>query len=177
MILERGKLISAVFVVIMILSVALAKPRAGSSSLLPKEVVQKYCQFQAEGHGITSGGWGKIGPLVAWSDEPGWDTAFVISDYKIGKVEIVGTKAMVTVTYFVLGVDSVEFIKSKRKEIIKFELGMIDGRWKITGPQIIPHVKKEFMIKHSRKLQLRARHKERRDQLEAEIQAIIKADK
>jgi hypothetical protein len=170
-------LIFAALVAILLLFGSLDKSVAEDGNLKPKEVVQHYCQLQAEGYGISSGGWEKIGPLVAWSDEPGWDTAIVISDYKIGKIEIVGKKAMVTVTYFVLGIDSVEFVKSKRKETIKFELGMIDGSWKITGPQIIPHVKKEFMIKHLRKLQSRARVKERRDQLEAEIQAIIKADK
>jgi hypothetical protein len=144
--------------------------------LSPQDVVKQYCHLQAEGYGLSSEGWVKIEPLVAWSDEPGWDTVIVISNYKVGSLEKIGKKALVSVKYFVLGsTDSMRFVKSKRQETIKFELGMIDGKWKITRPLIMPHVNKETVIRHLREIQ--ASETVRREQLESVIQAIIKADK
>jgi hypothetical protein len=149
-----------------------------TSALLPKEVVQQFCQLDAEGYRLSSDGVWRTEPLVAWSGEPGWDNVIVISDYRVIKVEAVGKKAMVTVKYFILGsTDSIEFVKLNREEEIIFELGMINGNRKITKPQLPPHVSKATIVRHLRKIQSRAPIKARRDQLETEIQAIIEADK
>ena len=164
-----------VLVVIVMLSGILDKSVVGEGNLTSKKVVQQFCQFDAEGYRLSSEGWVKTEPLVAWPDEPGWDIVMVISDYKVIKVETVGKKAMVTVKYFILGsTDSIEFVKSNREKEIIFELGIIDGNWKITKPQIRPHVNKETIIKHLRKIQ--SSEKVRRDQLESVIQAIIEAE-
>jgi hypothetical protein len=161
-----------------VLKAAIASKVEGESTsdLSPKEVVKQFCQFDAEGCRLSSEGLWRTEPLVAWPGEPGWDNVSIISDYRVIKVETVGEKAMVTVKYFILGsTDSIEFVKSNREKEILFELGMIDGNWKITKPQIPPHVNKETIIKHLREIQ--AREKVRRNQLESVIQAIIKAEK
>ena len=147
------------------------KTQADGKSLSPEAVVETFCQLDAGGQRIKSGGWVKIRPLVAWPDEPGWDNAIIISHYSIAKANTVDNKSIVTVKYFVLGsTDTIEYVKSSKVETIKFELSLKNNRWKIIRPQIPPHVNKKAIIEHL--LEIQSAEKERKDQLEMLIEQI-----
>jgi hypothetical protein len=165
------------FGAILVLSGTLSKNSiAEVNSLSPKQVVQTFCELDSEGQRTNSLGWVKIKSLVTWPDEPGWDNVILISNYKIIKIETFNNKSNVTVKYSILGsTDSITFEKSSRVELIKFELVKTNKEWKIDRPTIVPHVSKEFVIKHFRELQLR--EKKRKEQLESLIQEIIKSGK
>ena len=65
----------------------------------PTEVVRKFCQFDSQGARLTSDGYQKIQPLIAYPAEPGWDIVIGIRDFKIKSENIHGKKAEVVVKY------------------------------------------------------------------------------
>ena len=161
------------------ISVALVlsdKPPADSKDLSPEAVVETFCQLDAGGQRIKPDGWRKVKSLVAWPDEPGWDSATIISNYSIVKTDTADNQSIVTVKYFVLGsTDTIEYVKSSRVEIVKFELSLENKDWRIVRPQIPPHVNKKAIIEHLQGIQLS--EKKRKDQLETLIGEIMRSQK
>lgn len=123
------------------------------SAKSPKDVVLKFCLSDAEGKRLSSDTWTAIMPLITWTDEPGWDTAVVISDFRVINAEVSSVKATVSVKYHILGSVSVDFKKGDTYETEKFELVYVNGTWKIDKPVITPHVYKKAIIKHFREIQ------------------------
>lgn len=65
----------------------------------PIDVVRKFCQLDYEGARLSSEGFKKLQPLIAYPDEPGWDIAIGIRSFKIKSENIHGNKAEVVVEY------------------------------------------------------------------------------
>jgi hypothetical protein len=152
--------------------------------LTPAEVVQRFCQLDANGNRLNSMTWRNISPLVAWTNAIG-DFMFIISNFKIGKTEISGSSAIVSVEYEFLG--STRFIsdlseiseidvfseRMRGKHTTIFSLWKEGGAWKIYGPMTAPHVHWKTAIAHIRDI---ARSEPARNaQLEDITQTILKA--
>jgi hypothetical protein len=94
----------------------------------PSEVVRKFCQLDYQGARLSSDGFIKIQPLIAYPEEPAWDLAIGIKGYKITNENIDGKKAEVVVEYEI-------------DQIVPSDLGILDtevveliqsnGVWKI----------------------------------------------
>ncbi len=138
----KRKLLSLILLAIFALS-----PAAGSSSLkLGKAglVVQKFCRLDAAGKRLSSDFHDLIQPLVSWEEEPGWDVLTRIQSFKIVQEEDSGSSARVKVIYEVTAVpdDTGNMIPTRQKEEVIYTLKPIKGRWRITEPQLMPHVLK-----------------------------------
>lgn len=143
----------------------------------PKEVIEKFCQLDAQGKRLEGGTWQQsIAPLVTWVEEAG-DMIFIISDYKIGKAEILDSTAKVPVKYSYLGsTDFIGFSRAdKRSNTIIFELVKQKGEWKIERPITAPHVLWKEAIAYLRVLQ--NDEPQRKKQLDNIIRKIEKAAK
>jgi hypothetical protein len=87
----------------------------------------------------------------------------VIRGYKIGKTIMEGNRAIIPVTYDVVGIVnggvfwepySTESESSKSMEDIRanYELRRINGQWKIHRPQLMPHISINVALKHHESL-------------------------
>lgn len=65
----------------------------------PKDVVAAFCQLDFERNRLSSDKYKSIKPLVAYPEEPGWDTAFGIQNYEIKEEIIDNSSAKVIVQY------------------------------------------------------------------------------
>jgi hypothetical protein len=137
----------------------------------PEEIVLRYCLMDAKGKRLSSDSWDNIRPLITWGDEPGWDTAIVLFNFRIVSTKIDGKKATVVVQYHNLGTtDTVDFKPLDKDEIIEFELVSDNGIWRINGPVNVPHVLPGAAIKHLQNLE--AAEAARKSQLESVIKKI-----
>lgn len=143
-----------------------------SSQSSPKDVVEKFCKLDAAGARLSSDTRKDIETLLAWGEEGGYDEMIVIKDFKVNKAVIGKSTSKVSVDYFVLGsTDSFIFHKAKnRRSSVNFKLLKQEGKWKIEGPVIAPHVYWENAISHLRLLQ--KSEPARKKQLESIIRAI-----
>jgi len=148
-----------------------------SSQLSPKDVVEKFCQIDANGLRLSSDTRGDIDQLLDWGEEGGYDEMIVIKDVIVNRVAITSSTATVSVVYRILGsTDSFNFSKApNKKSIVNFKLAKNGGFWEIKEPVIAPHVNWKNAINHLRLLQ--EREPSRKKQLESIIKEIEKAVK
>lgn len=83
----------------------LAKVLKPAKHLSPREVVQQYCNLDIAAARLSSQNPynDAIFALVAWPDEPGWDSATIVSACKIQRVQTAQRRSKVTAQYTVLG--------------------------------------------------------------------------
>ena len=82
-----------------------------------------------------------MAPLITWEEEPGWDSAVVVSSYKVSPSKKQGEKTTVTVTFDVLGLlQADDFIFGRKSKSIDFSLVRTHAEWKIAKPMILPHI-------------------------------------
>ncbi len=114
---------------------ALLTPVCSLSMNIASDVVEAYCQFDADGYRILSGYYAKIRNLMAWEkdqDEPGWDCFKIISDYKIINVSSTNETATVTVQYDIVGnLCGIELDRKSYLDVVDFKLINTDKTWKI----------------------------------------------
>jgi hypothetical protein len=143
--------------------------------LTPAEVVQRFCQLDAEGTRLNGTTLANITPLIGWTDMGG-DVVFVIESFKIGKASINGSSAIVLVEHEMLG--STSFIdefseKLKGKHTTTFKLFKEGGLWKIYAPVTAPHIYWKTAIAHIR--DITGSEPVRNEQLKGIIRKILKA--
>jgi hypothetical protein len=68
------------------------RPRPGPLDAV--ETVKRYVELRLQG-----AAWAEFAPLIAWEDEPGWDTYWLVNRYAVGRAEKTGNRVMVPVTY------------------------------------------------------------------------------
>jgi hypothetical protein len=95
------------------------------------ETVKRYVAL-----GLQGAPWADFAPLIAWEDEPGWDTYWLVSRYTVGTAEKKGTTVTVPVTYHRLGRYSHDFIFKPQNEdvTIRYEVLLTSSGWVIEGP-------------------------------------------
>jgi len=112
-----------------------------------------YCDFDLKSGRISTENFKKLPPVVAWEEEPGWDTVVVVSGYKILSSKQTQDHAVVTVQWAVLGHSEAENVtREKKSEVVAYQLKLLKGLWKIDSPVLPPHVSfptlRAFVLKH-----------------------------
>ena len=112
-------------------------------------VAQDYCMEDANGAGLSSRTIEKIFRFTTWKDGPGWDTAVLISSYRLTSVNQKEKTATVQVVYTVIGDLTPNKLEEKRhdKKVI-LHLVKNNRQWKIDYPQIPPHIFVQTAVKH-----------------------------
>jgi len=149
-----------------------------NDSSTPEEVVQKFCQLDADGMRLRGDTWRQsILPLVTWVEEAG-DVIFIIDRFKVGKAKVNGDKATVPVDYVTIGsTNFIQFSNPSPKWLNPYPYQLVKkkGVWKIDGPISAPHVHFKIAIDSLRTLQ--KAESARKAALEAIIQQINNAKK
>ncbi len=124
--------------------------------LSPREVVQQYCNLDMAGARLSSQNPynDAIFALVAWPDEPGWDSATIVSACRIQRVQTAQRRSKVTAQYTVLGtISGLNEVRSENHaEVVTFVLAKSNGIWKISRPLIRPHVSVDAAVDNLRTL-------------------------
>lgn len=122
----------------------MAKAPDRAKHLSPREVVQQYCDLDMKGARLSSQNPynDAIFALVAWPDEPGWDSATIVAGCKVQRAQIGELKSEVSMQYTVLGTMSGPGVVRavNHTKVVTFVLEESQGEWKITRPMIRPHV-------------------------------------
>jgi hypothetical protein len=103
----------------------------------PSEVVRQFCQLDFDGARLSSVAYTTILPLIAYPEEPGWDTVIGIKGFKIEQESIFADLAEVVVIYEV-DQSWPSGINTSSKETIK--LVRERGAWKIKEYLAYPRV-------------------------------------
>jgi len=146
----------------------------------PVEAIKKYCSLDLGGARLSSTTWSKVAPLIAWEDEPGWDAVVVVSGFRIGSPKETGSRALIPVTFRVLGTLDGDgpFVRGSRLETINFELARSETGWKVKKPVIPPHVSVSSISNNIRGLVETERgNSDRRRVLEATLKDLRAAQK
>jgi hypothetical protein len=126
-----------------------ARPATGESPKSPREVVERYCLFDAQGANFDSKNpYSKaIGKLLINEDEAGYDSSVVILSYRVGNATLEKGAASVMVIYEDLGTLSGGHLEqNKEAESVVFHLSRIRNSWKIDGLRILPHISKTWVL-------------------------------
>ncbi len=112
----------------------------------PEEVLEEYVRKDSLGARISSNRFPEIMDLYTWQ-EAGFDVAIIITGYSIKPLGIGPDEAHISVTYRELG----EFLpfefRPDKKEVTETFILKKDGnRWRITEPEIFPHVSLDTMV-------------------------------
>ena len=173
---------------VLIWLIALATSTAPQIDLTtPRGVVTEFCRLDANGARLSTAAYRKINPLVAWPEEPGWDTAVVIGGYETSKASFDGDgeRATVVVSYEVLGVLSGErWYPLERIEPdsifhrfiarqVTYTVEQNGNSWRLVGPVVHPHVDLIYMAAHARYFADKARYdRSPRPELEQAVAAL-----
>jgi len=118
--------------------------RSTPRKVSPASVVRDYCKLDFEGARLSSesSDFEKYFALVAWPDEPGWDGAVVIRNFRIVLSGSAQPVSKVTVRYVVLGNMSGARVTAspQHEEGVTFVLKRSGDTWKIEHPLIPPHI-------------------------------------
>lgn len=108
------------------------------------QLVKEYTERDAKGERLRTNPW--FLDVVAWPDEPGYDSYTVISGYEVTPLSADSSTARVRVDYRrvgyvrTTGARSVEFDQSIATELRVFTVALSDNGWRIIAPQIEQHV-------------------------------------
>jgi len=151
-----------------------AAPRNGASRK-PANVVKEYCRLDSEGARLSSETWPRVAPLVGWEEEPGWDTATLVSRYRIESTAVGPDHATVIVVFRILGrlEDDEPIAPASKYETLAFRLERAGADWKIVRPVRPPHVTVRSMIEHLRALlQHEKNESDQKEKLEKQLRQL-----
>lgn len=123
-----------------------------SYPLTPEGVVDAYCLESFNGAGSSSETWEKIQKYTVWEDAPGWDTAVVVSNYKITKISESPNTAEIKVEYEIIAdlpadIRGFKLLTDRLSVVFLYKLIKQEGHWKIKSPQEPPHISRSAEIK------------------------------
>jgi hypothetical protein len=134
----------------------------GEYPLKPEEVVKAFCRSDIRGDGLSSDSWRNLQQYTIWEDAPGWDTAVIISHFETVPIRAQSYKAEVKVFYRILGRQSGDDVTLKRNSETRiYRLQKKKGVWRITEPQLPPHISARTAIDHLEKLKSNPENNER----------------
>src|SRR5215831_8713240 len=144
-------------------ALVLAAMSVNGQTATPQDVLDKFLKLAFEGARLDSDGFKKVFPLTDWKDAPGYDSSIIVRSYKVGPAEIKGGQAKIVVTYEVVGMiagntvweaytnnSSSETFKDQVS--IPYELVLKNGRWKVHGPNEVPHISIDVALKNEEAL-------------------------
>lgn len=147
--------ILAWMIVLILASTALATTEGKT----PSEVVQTYCDADYKGERMRSPRKEDIiDKIVSWyetqeRDEPGWDSFYVISGYRVGKTYTSGNKTIVEVEYEIEGINSYpHFERFDLTAIERFHLVKVNNEWRVDDIINLPRISIETAIRHYEEL-------------------------
>ena len=81
--------------------------------------------------------WADFAPLIAWEDEPGWDSYWLVNRYTVGMAEKKGNTVMAPVRYHRLGLYSHDFIfrPADQDVTLRYEVVRAPTGWVIKAPE------------------------------------------
>ena len=136
---------------------------ASGQAATPQGVLDRFLKLDFLGARLDSDGFKKILPLTDWDDAPGYDSSIIVRGYKAGQPEIRGGEAKIVVTYDVVGMiagntmweayaanPSSESFKDQVK--ISYQLILKNGKWKVHGPNELPHISLDLALKNEEAL-------------------------
>jgi len=153
---------------------------AGGAKGKPADVVKEYCRLDSQGARLSSANWPRVAPLVSWEEEPGWETATIISRYRIQSTTVRPDHAIVIVVFRIIGQleDDKPFASKRKYETLAFRLERAGDSWKIVRPVAPPHVSARAMMEHLRGLIEREKAgSERREELEGQLRHLAEVKK
>src|SRR2546426_4314532 len=89
------------FVILALFSMCITSAALGQAS--SSAVLNDFLKLDFDGARLDSDGFKKVFPLTDWKDAPGYDSSVIVRGYKVGQPSVRGGKAMVEVTYDVVG--------------------------------------------------------------------------
>jgi hypothetical protein len=129
----------------------------------PQDVLNRFLKLDFDGARLDSDGFKKVFPLTDWPDAPGYDSSIIVRSYKAEGPHIRGGEAKIVVTYDVVGMiagntvwepfagnTSSETFKDQVK--ISYEVVLKNGRWKVHGPNELPHISIDVALKNEEAL-------------------------
>jgi hypothetical protein len=136
---------------------------AGGQASAPQGVLDRFLKLDFLGARLDSDGFKKVLPLTDWNDAPGYDSSIIVRGYKAAEAEARGDKATIVVTYDVVGMiagntmweayaanPSSDSFKDQVK--ISYELILKNGKWKVHGPNELPHISLDLALKNEEAL-------------------------
>jgi hypothetical protein len=106
------------------------------------QLLEEYCELDFDGARLSSTTGAQVWSMVAWENEPGWDSVKLVEGFTVGAPKVHGNRIEIPVIYEVVGTAVGPQVTrfAKELETVKFELESAGGTWKIMGPIIPPHV-------------------------------------
>ena len=110
----------------------------------PVQLVREYVNRDARGERLKSNPW--FMNVVAWPEEPGYDTYTIITAFEVKPLHTDSSTARVEVTYRragfleTVGRSTAKFVRNAAAEERVFTVALTDNGWRITAPQMDQHV-------------------------------------
>ncbi len=123
-----------------------------------RKVVETFCHLDLDGGLLSTENSKRSGifDYISLSEGPfpAWDTATLVTGYRILSLSCHSDSAAVLLQYDVIGeIPGEELVMTKRKEKSHFRLTQVNGTWKIIDPNNLrPHILVETAIGHLQRL-------------------------
>ena len=156
------RLLSARFLVLAIISMCVVSIARGQAST-PTAVLNNFLKLDFDGARLDSDGFKKVFPLTDWKDAPGYDSSVIVRGYKVGPPSVRGGTATIVVTYDVVGFiggntmweaynEKAPTETFKDQVRVPYELVTKNGRWRVHGPDVGPHISVDVALKNEEAL-------------------------
>jgi hypothetical protein len=151
---------------------------ASAEGIEARAVVERYCQLDFDGARLGISEDATIWTLVAWENEPGWDTTLIASSFRVERASQDESIAEVTVEYRLVGRFEGEppTILETTTERVKFRLALRHQGWVIEEGQVPPHVSARVFRVYLETLLKEERDAKRRSALQHDIERIRKLE-
>jgi hypothetical protein len=139
--------------------------QTGSIYKDPTEVLKRYLKLDANGARLEALSSESQRPYVAWKDEPAWGQVVVITGFTIANEvkdwQVLGNlDVIVPVDFAVVGLmywEQATYLSEPKVERIEFRIKEVNGLWRITEPQMPPHVDQKRLVNFVRQAMLTER--------------------
>ena len=119
------------------------------------KIIQTYCNSDFNGARLSNKNYKESGIatiiIPGEGAEPGWDTATIVSGFRLLSTSPSGKGVKITVRYNVIGeLDGAsEFTKDNKTEDYVFHVKQVNNAWKLVNPDDLPpHISAETAIRH-----------------------------
>jgi hypothetical protein len=174
-----------------LLGIAATTP--ASSQEAPREVLEQYCELDAQGEQLTPDGWKRVAPLFVAAAAPRWGRIIVIKDSVVSHPNLRGDKAEFYVEYIQLGQIDSSHAKFSPLPPAKVRAGfdlvltgeprnvgltgegtrtVRAGQWRIEGSPPEPHLTVDAALRYATDLRDRANDELTRRNADRAIRAL-----
>ena len=117
-----------------------------------RSVVENYCSLDSSGARLSSYSYESIKPLIAYEDEPGWDTIIGIESFNIISISISGNSATAIVKYEIVRAHPINLPIAELEKLSNSTVKLVkqEGFWRIQDYIIFPRVNNSLVCKSSK---------------------------